>query len=388
MGKTSFKNFLKLKPMRKQHINDASSEPKEYKFLANEIASINHPKVQHVVITKIEDITGNIRRYTLSPNVEAGTSRLAPFKPGQYISVKYQIGKVRTARPYSICSWNGDYQITIKKDENGLTSKYAFENWSVGTEIDVSAPEGWFCYQPLRDQKNIVALAGGSGITPFLSLAKSIEAGYSDINLTLVYGCRTRNDIAFKDEFDSISSRCNKFKVVYVLSDEECDGYAHGFITKDLIKKNTNDFDKTSFFICGPKAMYESVLNSLNKLGVDRRHIRCEVLGEAHSINDFADCPKDLKKSVEITVKIQDEIFKVIADTSKTILRNLEDAGIAVLNKCRSGVCGFCHSSLIKGEVFIPGSMDALREADKLYNQIHLCCAYALTDVTIIVAKA
>ncbi len=388
MGKTSFKNFLKLKPLRKKRVDDASSEPKEYKFLANEIASINHPKVQHVTITKIEDITGNMKRYTLSPNIEAGTSRLAPFKPGQYISVKYQIGKVRTTRPYSICSWGGDYQITIKMDPNGLTSKYAFENWAVGSNLDISAPEGWFCYQPLRDQKNVVALAGGSGITPFLSMAKSIEAGYLDVNLTLVYGCRTRNDIAFKNEFDLIASKCSNFKVIYVLSDEECEGYPHGFINKELIKENVDNFDDTSFFICGPRAMYDSDLGILKELGVDRRHIRCEVLGEAHSIKDFADCPKGIKKSVEITIMIQDEIHKVVADTSKTILRNLEDAGIAVLSKCRSGVCGFCHSSLVKGEVFIPESMDALREADKLYNQIHLCCSYALTDVTIVVAKA
>lgn len=388
MSKTSFKNFLKIGPMRKEKVDEAPNTPKEYSFEGNIIAHINHPKVQHVVITNIEDVAEGMKRYTFSPDIELGTERLAPFTPGQYVSVKYQIGNVRTTRPYSLCSSNGEYQITIKKDPNGLTSSYVFDNWSIGTKVDISAPEGWFCYQPVRDCKDVVALAGGSGITPFLSMAKTIKEGKLDINLTLIYGCRTRSGIAFKDEFDSIAASCSNFKVVYVLSDEDVEGYPHGFITKDVIRNNVIEKNDTSFFVCGPKAMYDAVLKDLREMGVDRRHIRCELFGEAHDIKEFADCPQNVQKAVEITVKIQDQIFKVVADTSKTILRNLEETGIAVLSKCRSGVCGFCHSSLVKGSVFIPKAMDALREADKLYNQIHLCSAFALSDITIVVAKA
>ncbi len=388
MSKTSFKNFLKLMPMRKEKVDEAQNTPKEYSFVGNTIARINHPKVQHVIITNVEDVANGMKRYTFSPDTELGTESLAPFTSGQYVSVKYQIGNVRTTRPYSLCSSNGEYQIAIKKDPNGLTSSYVFDNWSIGTKVDISAPEGWFCYQPVRDFKNVVALAGGSGITPFLSLAKTIKEGKVDINLTLIYGCRNRSEIAFKDEFDSIASSCPNFKVVYVLSDEEAEGYPHGFITKEIIKDNASDFDNTSFFVCGPKAMYNAVLKDLRDMGINRRHIRCELFGETHDIKEFSDCPQNVQKAVEITVKIQDRVYKVVADTSKTILRNLEDAGIAVLSKCRSGVCGFCHSSLVEGSVYIPKAMDALREADKLYNQIHPCSAFALSDITIIVAKA
>ncbi|MCQ2797817.1 MAG: iron-sulfur cluster-binding domain-containing protein [Bacilli bacterium] len=388
MSKTSFKNFLKLKPMRKAHVDQASSAPKPYSFEGNELAKINHPKAQHVVITKVEDVAENMRRYTFAPDFENGTERLAPFTSGQYISVKYQVDDIRTTRPYSLCSANGEYQIAIKKDPNGLTSTYAFDNWKIGTKVELSAPEGWFVYEPVRDCKDVVAIAGGSGITPFLSMAKEIANGKLKCNLTLIYGARNIANIAFKDEFDAMAKSCPNFKVVYVLSDEKADGYLHGFITKDIIEANTPVKGDTSFFVCGPKAMYDAVLKDVRELGIDRRHIRCEVFGEAHDIKEFSDCPQNVQKDVEITVKIQDKIFKVLADTSKTIMRNLEEAGIAVLSKCRSGVCGFCHSSLVKGSVFIPKVMDALRQADRIYNQVHLCSAFALSDITIIVAKA
>lgn len=98
----------------------------------------------------------------------------------------------------------------------------------------VGDPSGDFCYEPLKDAKQVVGIAGGSGITPFYSMAQAIADGTENFSLTVFYGAKTVADFAFKKELDALVS--DKIKVVYVTSNEEKEGYEHGFVTLDLIK--------------------------------------------------------------------------------------------------------------------------------------------------------
>ena len=219
--------------------------------------------------------------------------------------------------------------------------------------MEASAPEGEFTYEPLRDAKNVVALAGGSGITPFLSLAKAIENGDEDCSLTLIYGARTEKEILFKDTFDRIADTCNKVNVIYVLSDERNDKYENGFITADLISKYAPEGDY-SVFICGPQAMYDFVDKELAKLNLRKKFIRHETFGEYRNPQKDADYPYGGISEVKITAIIRDEKYEITASTNDTILHSLEKNGIAVPSRCRSGVCGWCHSKLVDGTVYIP----------------------------------
>ena len=140
-------------------------------------------------------------------------------------------------------------------------------------------------YCPLRDAKNIVAIAGGSGITPFLSLARAIDQGDENCTLTLLYGCRTSNEILFKSELDSLSEKNEKINIVYVLSNSDEDGYEKGFVGADIIKKYAPD-GIYSIFVCGPGGMYKFLETELPKLRIERKYIRFEVFSSGKKIDE------------------------------------------------------------------------------------------------------
>lgn len=231
----------------------------------------------------------------------------------------------------------------------------------------MSGPLGNYYYTGLRDAKHVVALAGGSGITPFYSMAAAIDSGIEDFKLTILYGSRTSDDIILKNELDALQKRSSiQIKVVHVLSDEEKTGFEHGFITADLIKKYGGN-DDFSVFVCGPAAMYQFMDKEIEKLGLGPRRYRKEVPGE---ILDVKNIPgfKESKSGAthKVKVYIKGTVHTVEIPETKTILRGLEDAGILVLSDCRSGQCGWCRSRLISGDVYF--SADNRRQADAKFN--------------------
>lgn len=360
---------------------------KEYPI--NTLAKTLHPAKQFVKVTKIENCGQDCKTFTLSPDSSKGTNQLAYFSSGQYITVFLEINGLKVARAYSISSApyeslgeTGFYQITVKSAKDGLASNYILDAWNVGTEIVISAPEGNFDYVSLRDAPTVIGIAGGSGITPFLSFAKSIVHGDEDFNLILLYGSKDSKCILFKEEFDEFQKLSSKVKVIHVLSDECADGFEHGFITADLIKKYSPE-SPYSVFLCGPQAMYNFMDKELEKLGLERKYIRHEMFGEIHSAKTQDGYPGNAPAEVKITVTVCDETRTVTGSSDDTILQILEKNGIAVPNRCRSGECGWCHTLVKNGNFWIPEKLDFRRKADLKYNFIHPCCTFALSDMEI-----
>ena len=384
--------FIKLVPSRDQIIasNPANPIPHQDTYAANKIAKALHPDKQFVKIAKVEAFSPDVKRYTFVPDTDKGTTSLAYFSAGQYLSVSLTVGKAVLTRPYSISSGphdalDGFYQLTIKRVNGGLATNYILDNWKEGDSVEVSAPLGTFKYEPLRDAKTVVGLAGGSGITPFLSFARAITKGEEDMHLTLLYGSRTRDDILFKDEFDQIAQSCDKVKVVYVLSADSAENCESGFLTADLIKKYAPEGEPYSVFMCGPQAMYDFADGEIAKLGLRKKFVRHELFGEYHNPERNADYTAPASETCTITVRIRDEKTSVTASVNDTILVSLEKNGIAVPAHCRSGECGWCHSKLVSGDVYVPASVDGRRLADFDYGYIHPCCTFPLSDVEIVV---
>jgi len=254
----------------------------------------------------------------------------------------------------------------------------------VGTKVKLSGPLGEFYHQELRDAKQVVALAGGSGITPFYSMAAAIADGTEDFSLTILYGSRTKDAILLGDELEAIAAASGgKVKVVHVLSHEEAEGCEKGFITAELIRKYAPAGDY-SVYLCGPKAMYAFMDTELPKLGLKARRIRKELPGEYGDPTGDAAYPKDAAgKTYQITVLIRGEAQTVACRAEQTLLDALEKAGIRAPSHCRSGECGWCHSRLVSGDVYIPEDVDGRRAADKKFGWVHPCCSYPLSDVTL-----
>ena len=387
MWKLNPMDFTKMTPTREAKIEAAPAKalPATDSYLPNQIAKALHPNKQYVKVAEVIEQSADTKTFWLEADPSKGTEALAWFSAGQYLSVSLEIGPMKLTRPYSLSSspreaLAGRYGLTIKRVEGGLASNYILDNWTVGTEVTVSEPLGVFTYEPLRDAKVIIGIAGGSGITPFRSLAKAIADGDEDAEMILLYGSRTLADAVFQEEFKALEGP--KFKLVNVLSHETQEGCEHGFITAELIKKYAPAGDY-SIFLCGPQAMYNFVDKEIATLNLRKKFIRHELFGEYFNPAKEADYPSNVAPAVKITVRIAGSEQTITAPADTSILRSLEAAGIAAPAHCRSGECGWCHSRLISGEVYCPKSLDGRREADYLYGYIHPCCSFPLTDLVI-----
>ena len=380
-------DFTKMNPTRQAKIEAAPAKalPATDSYVPNKIAKALHPGKQYVKVAEVTQQSADTKTFWLEANEAKGTKALAWFSAGQYLSISLEIGSMKLTRPYSLSSspreaLAGRYGLTIKRVKDGLASNYILDNWTVGTEVTVSEPLGVFTYEPLRDAKTIIGIAGGSGITPFRSLAKAIADGDEDAQMILLYGSRTLADAVFQAQFKALEGP--KFKLVNVLSNEEREGCEQGFITAELIKKYA-PAGEYSIFLCGPQAMYEFVDKEIATLGLRKKFIRHELFGEYFNPAKEADYPKDVAPEFKITVRIAGSEQTITAPADTSILRSLEAAGIAAPAHCRSGECGWCHSKLVSGEVYCPKSVDGRREADYIYGYIHPCCSFPLSDLVI-----
>ena len=364
--------FKKLVPNRRKMLENGSPAALPKSYRVNDTAKILHPGYQSAKLVAIAQNTADTKTYTFE------TERPLYFRAGQYLTLGCKIGKSEVSRPYAISSspkkaLSCRVSLTVKKC--GFFSGYLFDSAAVGDSFVLGDPSGEFCYEPVKDADHVVAIAGGSGITPFYSMAQAVADGTNRHKLTIFYGARTESDLIFKKELDTLVS--DKVKVVYVLSDEKKEGYESGFIGAELLQKYVSG-DYT-VMMCGPQAMYAFADKELASLGLPLRRIRkeanCVGLRDAEA------------KSYTLTVHIGFDTYTVPADARETILTALERAGLKVPSKCRAGGCGFCHSKLVSGSFSIAGQ-DKRRLADAKFGYIHPCCSYPDSDMELIVPKA
>ena len=241
IGLLDMLKFANLAKDREKVIAAAPANEITADYPVNNFAKALHPDFQPLVIDEIIDHAAAGAKTFIFKRADGKPASY--FRAGQYISLKLPIGDSFVTRPYSISSspkWaleDGKVAVTVKANPGGFAADWMLDSFKVGDEVKGSEGLGAFYYQKYRDADHVVALAGGSGITPFLSMAYAIRDGIEDFNLTILFGSRTEESILFRDEFDKIMSETDKVKVVHVLSDEEKEGFEHGFITADLIRK-------------------------------------------------------------------------------------------------------------------------------------------------------
>ena len=391
----TLKKFIPLLKNRQEKFESAAAEMPNIPDNAMALAKALHPKRQYLKVASVVDMAEDCKSFTLIPDPERGTKELAYFGAGKYLTVFETINGMPVTRAYSISSspkdsLEGRYVLTIKLVDGGLVSRYIFDTWTVGSNVEVSAPSGNFEYQPLRDAQKVICIAGGSGITPFISMANAVADGDEDFEMTLIYGSRNYANILFREELEALAAKCDKIKVVHVLSDEKkkIGGTEKGFITAELIKKYAPENEAYSVFLCGPQQMYEFVDKELEKIGLPKKYIRHEMFGEFHNPATQPDYPAGVPERVKITVTIQDKTYIIFGNSADSVMQTIEKNGLAVPARCRSGECGFCHSHLISGEVYVPKHLEYRRLADYKFGCIHPCCSFPLTDLEINVPPA
>ena len=364
--------FKKMVPVRRQKLEEGSAAPLPAVYRVNETAKVLHPGYQKAALVSIEQNTPDTKTYTFE------TEKPFYFRAGQYVTLGCKVGESLVSRPYAVSSapraaLAKKVSITVKKC--GFFSGYLFDSAKPGDVFTLGDPSGEFCYEPVKDAPHIVGIAGGSGITPFYSMAQALADGTDDYKLTIFYGAKTEEDLIFKAQLDAL--RSDKIQVVYVLSDEERAGYEHGFISAEIIQKYVSgDF---TVMMCGPAAMYAYEDKELAAFGLPLRRIKKEA--NCVAARDVA------PKKYTLTVHIGFDTFTVPADSRETVLTAMERAGLSVPAKCRAGGCGFCHSKLVSGRFSLAGA-DKRRLADAKFGYIHPCCSYPDSDMELIVPRA
>ncbi len=373
----------KVTKRRKDAIRKASNVP-DGKDPITDCARALHPGKIQIKLIGIRESSKASKTFTFA----SFGGHIPLFKAGQYLTLEFHIGSSVVTRTYTISSApyqtrgeNPIVEITIKKKEDGLVSQKMLGEAKIGDVFTAEIGLGQFFYEPLRDSRKLMLIAGGSGITPFMSMLKEIHDGKMDCSATLLYGSRNEDDIIFKDELDALV--CDRIKVIHVISSPS-DGYEgeKGFITADLIRKY-QDGDMT-YFICGPQRMYDFLSGELSKLSIPERRIRHEGYGQPGDISLFEGYPAECKqKTYQLHVRrgIREDVITAKADESLAVA--LERAGMKIHIGCRSGICGFCRIKVEEGNYFVLPINDYRRAADRDFDYVHACSTYPLGDMTI-----
>jgi ferredoxin-NADP reductase len=355
----------------------------KYQDVVHRVVSAIHPKRMQLRVVEIIHETPSTKTF----RCERTDGPLPPFRPGQYVNVFVDVDGVLTSRPYSIASAPGGdvLDLTVRDKPGGFVAPYLLHETKVGDALETTGPEGSFYHEPLIDGDELVFLAGGSGITPFMSIVRDAfgrGAVTAPLHIHLLYGSWTPEDVIYGDELAELAASHPDFNYSLIISEPPpgYDGLA-GFLNAGLIQKQVGDVTGKTFYICGPNVMYDFCLAALEQLGVPSHKIKRELYGPPDDVTKEPGWPEGLSGDTMFDVEVVGH-KTVRAPANEPLMNTLERYVVVVPAVCRSGACSACRTRLLSGRVFQPAHT-GLRESDREHGYIHACVSYPLEDLRI-----
>ncbi len=340
-----------------------------------------HPPRLSLRLADMMEETPSAKTFRLVPD----EGDLPPFLAGQYISLSVEVGGILTSRPYSISSppnQAGFWDITVRRVPSGLVSNYLLDHVKKGEIFQSSGPCGNFYHNPLFHDKEMVLIAGGAGVTPFVSMIREITECGLDRHVHLFFGSRTLEDAPFHHELISLSARFNNIQYIPVIEDPPPDYKgAAGVITGKLIKEKLGDPSGKTFYLCGPQGLYDSCIPELKGLNVPERKIRREVYGAPVAVSACPGWPQEIGVDQAFSINVKGR-GSIPARAGEPVITSLEKAGLTLKALCRSGECSMCRVRVVSGRVFQPGGVP-VRKSDTQFGYVHACVSYPLEDLEI-----
>jgi len=315
------------------------------------------------------------------------------YEPGQYLTLIVEKDGVEHRRSYSLCSspyWQDKPAITIKKDKAGEISPFLFSSLKVGNEVSAMLPLGSFTTICVADNKRKVVMIGaGSGITPLMSIMKSIlrEEPQSEVNL--IYANRNQDSVIFRSQLEQLkASYPNNFRMTEILSQPAPGWNGHqGRLGQEKI---TTIFEEMGlmdqikakeFFICGPQGMMDATINFLSSQDIpaDRVHKESFISTPREKPEPENKPEKEGEKIRKVKVLLDGEEHEFDVEPDKSILETALDLNIDMPFSCQSGICTACRCKKISGEIMMEED-EGLSQREKDEGYVLVCVGHPLTD--------
>ena len=320
------------------------------------------------------------------------------FRHGQYLTLKQQIDGQELRRSYSICSSVGEpLRVAIKRVDQGVFSNWANSELKAGDSIAVSAPDGSFtCELQPEQHKKYLCMAAGSGITPILSIVKTLLENEPNSQVTLLYGNQRVGTMMFKEELLALKNRyMARFQLINILSQEQQDvDILNGRINNrkggELCSRLLDLQSIDEFFLCGPESMISEVSRGLTGEGIPEHKVHYELFASSAEDAQIVVAKHHARSEkhggrvskVSVTLDGRRSQFELAAD-GENILDAAMNHGMDVPYSCKGGVCATCKAKVVTGEV----DMDlnhSLTPEEVANGYILTCQAHPISDDVVI----
>ncbi|TVR89704.1 MAG: phenylacetate-CoA oxygenase/reductase subunit PaaK [Saprospirales bacterium] len=342
-------------------------------------------------VSKIERLTEESVAVELE--VDGDLREAFRFVPGQYLTFKREIEGEEVRRNYSICAAQGEgvLRVGIKELKGGKFSTFANRELKEGDALDTLPPEGNFTHKPdARKKGNYTAFACGSGITPVLSILKSVLKQESESNFTLFYGNRGVSSIMFKEELEGLKNLyLDRFSLYHILSRERGDiPLFEGRINREKVDKFASVFfdpkKSDTIFLCGPGQMILDLKEHFAEMGIPKSKVHFELFTtegfEAPKSSPPPEPDEIAGDLVKVKMRIDGDIHEYdMPKKGETLLDAASRTVSDVPYACKGGVCSTCRAKLVEGKVHMESNY-ALEEDEVNQGFILTCQSYPLTE--------
>lgn len=312
------------------------------------------------------------------------------YLAGQYLTLKVEIDGHAHYRTYSMSSVSGlddHIAVTVKRVEHGLVSNYIHDHFEAGRLVEFLRPGGRFTFQAgLTEQRHIVLIGAGSGITPLMSILRSALFGEPKSRVSLLYGSRDQEHIIFRQTLEELEKQFPKrFQVQHVLSrsrKELPESYWTGRIDQPKLEKWLAHIQPTEpppslFYLCGPEAMMNLAEDTITATGVPPKAIFSE---RFVATDETTAAQKQIKGPTRwVELLYGDDHYRVQVPPGMTVLQAALAQGISLPFSCKRGICSTCMSRLLQGQVDMENP-ESLLEFEIQNGKVLTCQAHPTTD--------
>jgi ring-1,2-phenylacetyl-CoA epoxidase subunit PaaE len=347
-------------------------------------------KYFHLTVKEIIEETPDTKTFTFWHPIHQAVS----YKAGQFLTLMPVIDGKKVRRSYSMSSSpnkDASIAVTIKRVAGGLVSNYLCDNLKVGEAIEVMEPMGHFVVEPNpTKERTIVLFGGGSGVTPLMSILKSVLPVEQATKVYLVYGSRDEENIIFRKQMAELELKYEgRFRVLHVLTKPSYTwiGYKtrinQASAVTFLKQEFAIDIAKAEYYLCGPEGMMEQVEAALNIFNVPAENIHKEHFGTGIlSEVEVQDEDESIKEQT-VTIQYEGTNYQVLVKPHETILEAALRDDIDLPYSCQAGMCTACLGKCVSGKVHMDEE-DGLTDKELQQGYILTCVARPKTSGVVI----